>query len=260
MTVPTVSIIMPVHNAEKTLHTAIQSIKKQGISTWELIATDDGSTDTSSTILNRYAAEDNRIRTFRFETSRGAALARNAAIERADGRFIAFLDADDMWLSNKLELQIPHMMANGAALSYGPYYRLENSKWSDTSPQCADLRRLVEPRTRLSYEELLNSNEIACLTAVYDRTITGTVLMPTLFQRQDYALWLKILRPGNRAVSAEVPLGVYRSDNTKSLSANRLRSTYYTWRVYRSAEELTRWKSLRHLWTQTLSAYRRSRT
>lgn len=225
---PLVSVIMPAFRATATLAVAVASVQSQTLPDWELLIVDDGSGDGTLEMAEGLAAQDPRIRVFRLEVNGGAARARNCAIKAARGRFIAFLDADDLWLPEKLDRQITFMRQTGAALCYSGFWREREGR-----------RRQVFVPPSVTHAELLGGNVIGCLTAIYDSAQLGKVLMPDLRMRQDYALWLAILRRTPQALGLAEPLAVHRR-HRGSLSANALRGAVATWRMFRQAEGLGR--------------------
>lgn len=232
---PTVTVITPVFNALQTLERTVASVRGQDFADWELLLSDDGSTDGSVALADRLAAEDPRIRVLRCETNGGAARARNRALDAARGRYIAFLDSDDEWVPHKLSRQIGFMQDTGAAFTYAGFWRVRDGR----------TRQVVVPDS-VSHAQLLNGNVIGCLTAVYDSDALGRVPMPDLRMRQDYGLWLRLLRRTDRAVAVPEPLGWYHV-RSSSLSAGKLAATRATWRLYRDVEELSRLRAARCL-------------
>lgn len=218
---------MASYNAAPYLGTAIASIQAQTVRDWELIVVDDASQDQSPALIDAYALTDNRIRPVRLPHNSGAAAARNTAIELARGRYIAFLDSDDRWRKDKLARQAEVFETSGAPLVYSGYDRIDAAGnvfgASVSVPEAID------------YRGLLNRTVIATVTAVYDRDQIGRVLMPDLAKRQDYGLWLRILRRGGVARSINEPLASLRK-RPGSLSSNKLSAIAYTWRVYRELE------------------------
>lgn len=223
---PLVSVIMPAWQAAATLAAAIASVQAQSLVDWELLLVDDASDDQTVAIAAALAAADTRIRVLRQPSNRGTAQARNRGIHAARGRYIAFLDADDLWLPDKLERQISFMADTGTALSYTGFWR-----------EVAGQRRQVRVPARVDHAALLRGNVIGCLTAIYDSAALGKVLMPDLRMRQDYALWLKILRLCPEARGLDIPLAVHRR-RAESLSSGLWRSFRATWVMYRKAEGL----------------------
>jgi teichuronic acid biosynthesis glycosyltransferase TuaG len=234
---PRTSVIMPAHNSQRTLAQSIQSVLGQTDGDWELLVVDDGSLDDSPAILRHYAKLDPRIRVTTHDRALGAARARNNAIGQARGRYIAFLDSDDLWMPEKLERQLAHMCATGAALGYTAYSKIDFDDSEPDLESSAHARVVVVP-SALTYTTMLRQNYIGCLTAVYDREVVGKVYMPEIALRQDYALWLRILRSGHKAFGLNESLALYRANNKDSLSANKLRNVLYTWQLYRKLERL----------------------
>lgn len=224
---PTVTVITPVYNALGTLERAVDSVRGQDFADWELLLSDDGSTDGSAELATRLARDDPRIRVLRCDANGGAARARNRALAAAQGRFIAFLDADDEWVPHKLSRQIGFMRETGAAFTYAGYFRVREGR----------TRQVVVPPS-VDHAQLLRGNVIGCLTAVYDSEALGKIEMPDLRMRQDYGLWLRILRRTDRALAVPEPLGWYHV-RPGSLSAGKLSATRATWRLYRQVEGLS---------------------
>jgi teichuronic acid biosynthesis glycosyltransferase TuaG len=222
-----VSIITPVHNAYSHIEETIQSVLKQTFTDWELILIDDYSSDKGIHILNKYEGRDSRIHLFENSHNLGAALSRNKGIEMAKGRFIAFLDSDDLWEPNKLEVQLKFMMENNHAFTFSGYHKFRGE----------DIVGLHTVPLRVNHEELLKTCSIGCLTAMYDTKQLGKVYMPIISRRQDFALWLKILKEIPYAYGINQPLAKYRLRDD-SISGNKFRAAKYQWRVYREFEHL----------------------
>ncbi len=226
---PLVSVVTPVHNGAAFIRETIASVQAQTWGDWELLVVDDASEDDSAEVVEALAAEDERIRLFRLERNGGAAVARNTAIAAARGRYIAFLDGDDLWLPHKLDRQLAFMREKEAAFSYGAYERVDE-KGRHLSP--------VGVPDRLRYGELLKTCYVGCLTAMYDTNVFGKRYMPLIRRRQDYALWLDLLRDGETAMGLNEVLGIYRV-RSGSISANKASTSLYTWRMYREVEALS---------------------
>ena len=227
---PAVSVVTPVWNALATLGATVASVQAQSFPDWEMLLVDDGSTDGSRALAERLAAADPRIRVLAHASNEGAAAARNRGIRAAAGRYIAFLDADDLWRPEKLAAQLGFMRAGGHGLSFTGYRRI-----------AADGRPLgvVRVPARVSREGLLKGNVIGCLTAVYDTHVFGKVEMPPLSRRQDYGLWLELLRRVPHAHGLAQVLADYRV-RPGSLSAKKLGAARATWALYRELERLPR--------------------
>lgn len=224
-----VSIIMPLYNAETYVASAIESVLAQRYKCWELIIVDDCSTDRSVSIVEQYL--DPRIRLIRNESNTGAAGARNLAIEAAKGRWIAFLDSDDLWRKDKLELQLSFMEEKGAALSFTAYNVVDSN--------CSHITVFSPRKDRYSYDMILRHNSLGCSTVIYDTSFLGKVYMPLeAVKREDQACWLSILKTGVDAFCLKECLTEYRI-NSGSVSHNKASMIKYQWNVYRSVEKLS---------------------
>lgn len=226
-----VSILMPAYEATATLGDAVASVRVQSFGDWELLIVDDGSRDGTHGVAAEAARQDARIRVLRHPENRGAAAARNSGLAAARGRRIAFLDADDLWMPEKLARQIAFMETSGAALSYTGFRR-ERLDGSGSG-------RVVEVPASVTRADLLRGNVIGCLTACYDRAHLGDMPMPPLRLRQDFALWLDILSRVERAWGLTEPLAIHRV-RRDSLSSGRLEAAAATWTMYRGHLGLSR--------------------
>lgn len=214
-----VSIIMPSYNSESFIETAIASVVDQSFHDWELIVCDDSSTDNSLNIAREYEANDSRISVIMNRYKKGAAGARNTCLDVAEGRYIAFLDADDLWLPSKLSLQIDLMVRNDYSFVYS-YYEVMSEDGVFVS-NC-----MTPSSVNSSLMKLYNF--IPCLTVVYDSHVIGKVYQPDIPKRNDYALWLKILNSGkvNRAYCLPLNTAHYRA-NSYGLSSNKSEALKY---------------------------------
>lgn len=220
-----VSIVMPAFNAERYIEEAVLSVIPQSYPNWELLIVDDASTDATADIARRLAAQDHRITLLQNSHSKGVAGARNTAIERAQGEFIAFLDCDDRWLPDKLTEQVAFMRATNCALSATGY---------DMVDERNQLVNHIHVPSVIAYEELLRGNRIGCLTAMYSQRTLGKIYMPTEFGHEDYLTWLQITRHHGPARGLDKRLAVYRRHRS-SLSGSKLRAAAWQWRIYRRA-------------------------
>lgn len=227
----TVSILMPAFNALHTLGEAVASVQAQSHTDWELLIVDDASRDGTYARAEALAAEDIRIRLLRHAENKGAAATRNTALAAAQGRYIAFLDADDLWHPDKLRRQLAFMAETGAAFSYTGFWRKYSGAGHAQSPGQDPGREVHVPRS-VDRNTLLRGNVIGCLTAMYDRAHLGDCPMPDLRMRQDFALWLDILTKTDRAQGLQAPLATHHQ-RPGSLTSNRLRAMRATWAMYR---------------------------
>lgn len=232
-----VSIITPCCNAEKHLVQTIESVLAQTWQVWEMLIVDDCSSDDSSYVIQEYAKKDSRIKYFRTPKPSGSpAVPRNIGIEYAKGRYIAFLDSDDMWLPNKLEVQMQVFQNNeDAAIVFSYYEKVpENGIRSG--------RVIVSPH-KITYNDLLYGNVIGCLTGVYDTEKVGKVYMKQI-GHEDYPMWLKILKSGYIGVNTCDVHALYRV-RERSVSADKFKAAQWQWNIYRNVEKLGFLKSVR---------------
>lgn len=229
-----VSIITPSYKSERFVAQTIESVLAQTYTNWEMVIVDDVSPDRSNEIIEMYAQKDTRIKLIRLEKNSGPAVARNRAIEEAAGRYIAFLDADDLWLPEKLEKQLAFMSQNNLAFTYSSYYLIDEEN--------TDKGTFIT-KTSVSYTDLLKTCSIGCLSAIYDTSKIGKVYMPLILKRQDYGLWLKILRKIGETKGMLEPLATYRLLKN-SVSSNKRKAAHYQWKIYRDVEKLNIFKSV----------------
>lgn len=230
---PLVSIITPSYNSEAYIKDAIESVLAQTYTNWEMIIVDDCSTDNTVKIVNSY--NDKRIQLVELDVNSGPAIARNTAIAIAAGRYLAFLDSDDQWLPEKLEKQLHFMQRNNIGFSFSNYEKISESGNKTGST--------VEAPTTIDYNRLLKDNVIGCLTVMLDREIVGQVSMINIRTRQDWVLWLDILKRGYLAHGIEETLALYRERND-SVSSNKIKMIKQNWRVYREIEKISLYKSV----------------
>ena len=227
-----VSIIMPTYNSEQTVVESIQSVLSQTYKNWELIIVDDRSTDNTWQVIQTYADKYDNIRVYQNKENLGAGASRNFAIKKAKGRFIAFLDSDDLWTEDKLAEQIPFMLENNYPLTYTHYSRFTSEE---------ELSVVTAPEYT-TYKKLMYSNVIGCLTAVYDAQALGKRYMPLIRKRQDMGLWLDILKDTPKAYCLPKPLAKYRMDS--GMTANKFSVLSYQWKFYRDVVGLSLPRSL----------------
>lgn len=225
---PIVSVIMPLYNSSAYMEESINSALKQSFQEFELILVDDFSSDDSLARAFALAERDHRIKVLPLAENSGGGAARNAGIAAAKGRFIAFLDSDDCWEPEKLATQIALMEAKDAVFSYTDYSVVADNE--------KVVRTAIAP-DRLSYKELLKDNVIGCSTVIYDSERLGKRYFPLLRRRQDFGLWLSILREGFFAYRCGPALTRYRL-RPGSVSANKFKAAAFTWKVYRDLEKL----------------------
>lgn len=227
-----VSIVVPVYNAAAYLEETVAMVRRQTFADWELIAVDDHSTDESAALLKRLAAEEERIVVMAQEEGvKGAANARNLGTQHASGRYLAFLDADDVWREDKLERELAFMKEKNAAFVFCSY------EFGDEA--AAGTGKIVHVPERLSYKKALSRTVIFTSTVLFDLTkIEKELLYMPDVKSEDTATWWRILRAGHTAVGLDENLVTYRRPK-KSLSSNKAASVGRIWNLYRKQEGLS---------------------
>jgi glycosyltransferase involved in cell wall biosynthesis len=232
---PLVSIITPAFNCENTIKETYESIKNQSFYSWEWIIVEDHSNDNSFTIIKDIVKNDRRVIFFQTSKNSGAAIARNLGISNAKGRYVAFLDADDLWEKEKLTSQITFMEKNNYSFTFTNYDLLYSN---------GKIRKHRIKKDVVTYKQLLKTNYIGCLTVVYDASILGKIFMPLdCEKREDHGAWLDITRKGVNAYRLDEYLSIYRIGN-ESVSSNKAKMMKYQYRLYRKHEKFCAIKSL----------------
>lgn len=220
-----VSIIMPTYNSEKYIEETIESIVKQTYTNWELLICDDCSTDSTQQIIGKMKNEDDRIQFQKLKMNSGAAMARNQSLKKAKGRYIAFIDSDDLWNKNKLMRQIRFMEENSYSITATEYNKIdENSN---------NLNQIITVKKEYDLYTLLKDN-VGNLTVIYDSFDIGKPDIPNIRKRNDYLYWLTILNSTDelKIYGLQDILGSHRV-HSNSLSSSKLGLVKYHWIVYR---------------------------
>ena len=227
---PLVSIVTPVYNAERFLPDTIKTVQDQTYENWEWLLVDDQSSDRSVEIIKEAAKSDERIKLIQLAKNGGAATARNAGIDAANGRYLAFQDADDLWHPEKLAKQVAFMQENDVAFSFTGYEFAS----ADGVPN----GKKVYIPAKLTYKQALKNTTISTITVMFDMTKLAKrdVHMPNV-KSEDTATWWNILRSGEVAYGLNELLSFYRrSANTKS--SNKFTAIKQTWELYREQQKL----------------------
>lgn len=232
---PLVSVIMPCYNMASYVSDSIKSVIAQTYPHWELLIVDDASTDTTVNIIESFSQTDSRIKFAIKKHNSGIADTRNQCIQMAQGPFLAFLDADDIWHPEKLEKQLKFMLEKNVGFSYSTY------DWIDEDGNT--LNRFINTIGNLDYETYLRNTIIGCSTVMVNKTITGEVVVPKFRTSEDTATWLDILRKGFLAYAIDEPLVSYRI-RRKSASSNKIKAASDLWKVYRRHEKLPFFKAI----------------
>lgn len=244
-----VSIIMPMHNSAKYIGEAITSVINQTYDNWELLVIDDVSNDNSCDIVREYIKRDNRIHLlFNANHTGRPSSPRNMGVNYAKGRYIAFLDSDDMWFPEKLEQQIPLFDDDNVAIVYSNYEKM------DEDGQRAN--RIVKAPILATYNMLLSGNVIGNLTGVYDQKKVGKIEFLDI-HHEDYVLWLSILKKGFIAKNTNTTTAAYRIVSN-SISANKLQVLPWQWSIYRDIEHLSLLRSAYHFVNYAIKALLKS--
>ena len=231
-----VSVIMPTYNCAAFIEKSIQSVLAQEYTDWELIIVDDCSTDNTRDVLAPYAAKYPNIRYTCLEKNSGPAAARSAALKQVKGRYVAFLDSDDLWTPDKLSKQLAFMKETGAVFSATGYEQIgENG----TSKGVA-----LIPPAKTDYQTMLRlSCPIGNSTVMYDRRALGDQTVPAIKKRNDFALWLQLLHTAPACYGMPDILTKYRL-RAQSVSRNKLKLLPYHWQLYRHIEKLSVFQSV----------------
>lgn len=224
---------MPAYNASRFILEAIESVQNQTYEQWELIIVDDASTDSTLKLLESRAQVDIRIKVVKLEKNMGAANARNTAIENASGEYIAFLDSDDLWDANKLEEQLKFMERTGSNFSCTFYNKIDENSES--------LDRIIKYPETANYDILLKycpGNS----TVIYNSKKLGKFFIPNIKKRNDYIMWLEVIKQSNYLNCLEKVLSSHR-EHSDSLSSKKSSLIKYHWMIYRKYEKLSLLKS-----------------
>lgn len=227
-----VSIIVPVYNAEKFIEETIQSVLNQTYMDWEMLLVNDCSTDNSKYIIEEYIKKDKRIRIIDNKKNYKAAISRNNGIREARGKYICFLDADDLWDKEKLNRQIKFMKEKQCAFSFTGY------EFADEKG-IPNGKKVYVPN-QINYKQSLRNTTIWTSTVMLDITKLSKddIYMPDVARGQDTATWWKILKKVDYAYGLNEILSFYRRSQG-TLSSNKFVALRRTWNLYRNIEKLS---------------------
>lgn len=233
-----VSIITPCYNCALFLPATIESVMAQSYGNWEMIVVDDCSSDNSADIVSQYAGKDPRIMLLINGTNSGAAVSRNRALQEAKGRWVAYLDADDIWMPDKLERQIRFMKEGGYAFSYTEYLEIDEVG--------RETGVIVSGPKRISKVGMFAFCWPGCLTVIFDREKVGLIQIADIKKNNDYAMWLKICRKADCLLLPEC-LAKYRRGRAGSISSNGvIKMIKWHYKLFREAESMGVLSSLWH--------------
>lgn len=224
-----VSIIMPSYNTANYISESIKSVQAQGYSNWKLIIVDDCSTDNTDDIVKPFLI-DSRIRYLKNERNSGAAVSRNRALREAKGRWIAFLDSDDLWVPEKLEKQIGFMEKNGYSFSYTNYEEI------DMAGQKTGVK-ITGPK-KITKTGMFNYCWPGCLTVMYDAEKVGLIQIADIKKNNDYAMWLKVCKKADCYLLDEY-LAEYRKGRKGSVSTHSVKTMIrWHYKLFKEAEQI----------------------
>jgi teichuronic acid biosynthesis glycosyltransferase TuaG len=228
-----VSIVMPAYNCSNFIGNAIDSVIDQTYQNWELIVVDDCSTDNTAEVVKAYMSKEPRIKYYKLNKNSGAAVARNKAVDIAKGKYVAFLDSDDVWFPEKLSKQISFMNYHGYNFTCTSYTKIdEHGNY---------LNRTIKAKVKSDYNDILKSNP-GNSTVIYNAEVLGKFKIPDIKKRNDYVMWLQVIKMAKYLYGIEEPLGSHRI-RAGSLSRKKVNLVGYHWKVYREIEQLSFFKS-----------------
>lgn len=246
-----ISVIVPVYNVKKYIAETMDCVRAQTYGDWELLLVEDGSSDGSDEEIRRYAEEkkEARIRLISQPSNMGAAMARNRGLAEARGRYIAYLDADDLWMPEKLEKELRFLREKNAAFVFTGY------EFADE--QGRGTGKVVHVPETLNYRQALSNTTIFTTTVMFDtEKIPKKELEMPRVKSEDTALWFRVLRSGHTAYGLDENLVKYRRAG-RSLSSNKLEAIRRIWNLYRRSEGLGFWESAYHFCFWAVRAVRR---
>src|SRR5699024_1050422 len=216
-------VIMPAYNSEKFIGRALDSIIAQTYKNWEVIVVDDCSTDNTPIVVREYIEKYPQIKYCKLVKNSGAAVARNKAIDKATGTYIAFLDSDDVWKPEKLSIQIEFMEKNE--------YNFTCTSYTKIDEEDNYLGKTVMTKIKSDYSRVLRTCP-GNSTVIYNAEILGKFKIPDIKKRNDYVMWLKVIKKSKYLYGLEEPLGSHRI-RKDSISSNKFDLVGYHWKVYR---------------------------
>jgi len=231
-----ISVITPAYNSEAYLAETIESILAQDYADWELIIVDDHSTDRTYQIADEFAKKDKRIKVIRNPENMGVAASRNAALDAASGEYVAFCDADDLWLPQKLSRQIRFMEDGQYVLTYTNYQKF-NSSTGERS------RKILRAPAKITAEMIYGNTSIGCLTVMVNRSRSGPFHMPLLKHMEDNITWQNILSKGYTGYRLDEVLSLYREGNS-SMTNRKSKAAREQWDIYRNYYHFSTCRSL----------------
>lgn len=231
---PLVSIITPYYNSADFITATLDSILAQTYTNWELIVIDDKSTDNTTQIVEQFAQKHSNVKLIKLEKNGGVAHARNVGLEHTNGKYIAFLDSDDVWVPEKLSRQIQFMEERNLPMTFCAYHRI-NEAGEIIS------RKIAVPKT-VSHQQLLAHNVIIFSTSLTLKSAVGDLKFKKA-GHEDWIFWLDLFKKYGSGYGINEPLTLYRI-RSNSVSSNKLKVIGYTWKILREHEKIGLLKSM----------------
>ena len=245
---PLVSIITPCYNSADFIAATIESVIAQSYHNWELIIIDDKSTDETCSIVEGYTQNHTNIRLIRLAENGKVANARNMGMAAANGKYIAFLDSDDIWLKDKLLRQVTYMEAQNLPMTFCAYHRINEAG--------EIISGKIEVPFSVNYQQLLPHNVIIFSTSLTLKSAIGALTFKKV-GHEDWVFWLDLFKKCGAGYGINEPLVYYRI-RKNSVSANKLKVIGFTWKIYRESEKIGLFKSI-YLFTKYAFATVRKR-
>lgn len=233
-----VSIITPTYNCAHFIGETIESVINQTYQDWEMLIVDDCSKDNTEEIVKQYSQNDNRIKYIKLEQNSGAAMARNKAMELATGKYMAFLDSDDIWAKDKLDKQIKFMEENNYNITCTEYEQIDEVGQS--------LNKIIKVKKKVDYNGVLLTCPVGNSTVMYNVENLGKFEVPNIRKRNDDALWLQMLKKEKYIYGMDDVLMKYRI-RSNSISSNKIDLVKYHWYLYREIEKISIIRSIFHI-------------
>ena len=225
---PLVSIITPCYNSADFIRLTLNSIAEQTYTNWELIVIDDQSTDNTTEIVEVFAQQHNNVKLIKLDKNGGVANARNIGLEHVSGKYVAFLDSDDVWLAEKLYKQVAYMEAENLPMSFCAYHRINEAG--------AIISRKIEAPVSINYDQLLSHNVIIFSTSLTLTSAIGNLKFKKA-GHEDWIFWLDLFKMCGSGYGINEPLALYRI-RSNSISSNKLKVVGYTWKILREHEKI----------------------
>lgn len=233
-----VSIITPTYNCARFIGETIESVINQTYTNWEMIIVDDCSKDNTEEVVKQYSQSDKRIKYIKLEQNSGAAIARNKAMELATGKYMAFLDSDDIWTNDKIDKQIKFMEENN--------YNIACTKYEQIDEIGQSLNKVIKVKNKVDYNGVLLTCPVGNSTVMYNVEKLGKFEVPNIRKRNDDALWLQMLKKEKYIYGMNDVLMRYRI-RSNSISSNKIDLVKYHWYLYREIENLSILRSTFHI-------------